>query len=1034
MLVDREYTAMIRNQSAGFIRSTLDREPASSGRYVLAFVLLFLAGQTGWSQTTVTGTIRDAATGEPLIGASIQVPETSTGSVTDYDGNYTLTLPAGTSRLLVSYTGYASREISLATGQTVADVNLDSGELLDEVVVIGYGTTKKSDLTGSVASIDVEDIENIPTARVDQILQGRTAGVNITQTNGSPGAGTVIRIRGGNSIIGSNEPLWVIDGIIVGQNFDLNNLNSNDISSIEILKDASSIAIYGSRGANGVILVTTKGGKSFVTDKPRINLAISRGVQGVLDRPEYMNGPEHVAYANEDARFRQTAEPFPDPTGLPDNDFVDLLTRNAPITNATASIAGNSEGGDINFYLSGNFFDQRGIIETSGIRKYIYRSNLDVDLTERLSAGVRINYARLAEDNGLTSWSQLIGLIPEFEIYNADGTFNGINNLTGSPTGNPVANVRLNTNETFTNNLLGTVYLQYQPSDKWLLRTTYNPEINNVKTNTFNSSQRPDFLSVGDRGDASVRNFSSLGWNNENTVQYTTDLGERHNISLLGGASFQRYEAESNLAQAFGITSDATRFNNLALGSDPTRNTIGSDYDAFQIVSFFGRINYGYQNRYLLTLVGRTDGSSRFAPGNKYAFFPSVAAAWKISQEPFMQNQRVLSDLKLRASYGKSGSQAIESFRTFSVLDNAPTTYNGVLFPGVSLGRPANEDLKWETTTQLDIALETSILNGRFYAEINWYRKVTQDLLLEVRIPQSTGFTGRLQNLGEIENKGLELYLTSNNITSPVFNWSSTLTLSGNRNKVLDLGGVEFIDVIRSQTISGPEGRLIVGQPAPVFIGVNYLGTWKNQEDIDASGLVNQTVGGPRFDDTNGDGVIAIDDYYILGSPQPDYIFGLQNTLAYKGLEFSFFLQGTQGNEVYNGRTQTSFFQRGEALKYKEVVNRWTPQNPDSDIPRAGSDFALDFIPNNSEAVEDGSHVRLKTVRLAYHLPVQQLGWGAFQDLTVYATGTNVLLWSDFRLIDPETSNFGRDNLAQGFAGGEYPTARTIVAGLNVTF
>ena len=919
-------------------------------------LLVSLTGSLS-AQRTLSGTIIDEELGDPLIGASIKVVGTSTGAVTDFDGSFSLTLAEGEQTLEITYTGYSARQVTVAAGQTTLDLALRSGELLDEVVVIGYGTARKSDLTGSVASIDVDDIQYVANSRVDQILQGRTAGVNITQTSGTPGAGTVIRIRGGNSIIGNNEPLWVIDGIIVGQNFDLNNLNSNDIESIEILKDASSVAIYGSRGSNGVVLVTTKGGGGTPGGKPRVSIGLSRGIQELLDQPAYMNGPEHIAFANEDAAFRGTSQPFPNADGLPDNDWIDLITRTAPITNANASIGGSSDNGDVDYYVSGNFFDQRGVIESSGIRKYIYRSNIDVHLSDKVKAGFRINYARLQQDNTIFGYAGLLNLLPQRPIYNADGSFTGVNEVTGSPERNPIAEVNLDTDETITNNLLGTVYLQYQPYDKWVIRSTFNPELNNVKTNTFNSSQRPDFLAVGDRGDASVATLSSIGWNNENTIQYTEDFGE-HRVSLLGGASFQRYEAETNLAQAFGITSDATGFNNLALGSDPTRNIIGSGYDAFQIVSFFGRVNYGYKNRYLLTLVGRSDGSSRFADGNKYAFFPSAAVAWRVSEEPFMQGQRLFSDLKLRASYGKSGSQAIESFRTLSLLDNAPTSYNGVLSPGVTLGRPENTNLKWETTAQFDLALEAGLLNGRVSAELNYYRKVTSDLLLEVRIPQATGFVGRLQNLGEIENKGLELLINSVNVRNDAFSWSTTLTLSGNRNKVVDLGGVEFIDVVRTQTVAGPDARLIVGQPAPVFIGVNYLGTWKSQEAIDASNLSNQVVGGPRFDDTNGDGVIAIDDYYVLGNPQPDFIFGFQNSFSYRNFDFSFFFQGSQGNEVYNNRTTTGFFQRGEALKYKEVVNRWTPDNPTSDIPRAGSDFNLDFIPNNSEAVEDGSYVR----------------------------------------------------------------------------
>ncbi|MEM9525538.1 MAG: TonB-dependent receptor, partial [Bacteroidota bacterium] len=419
---------------------------------------------------------------------------------------------------------------------------------------------------------------------------------------------------------------------------------------------------------------------------------------------------------------------------------------------------------------------------------------------------------------------------------------------------------------------------------------------------------------------------------------------------------------------------------------------------------------------------------------NKYAFFPSVAAAWKLSEEPFIANMGLFDDLKLRASYGVSGSQAIGSFRTLAVITDANSTSNGVLVPGATLGRPANEGLRWETTRQLDIALEAGFLNGRIFTEINYYKKNTFDLLLDVLIPRQTGFQTRLDNLGEVQNQGVELLINSVNVNNNNFKWSSMLTLSANRNKVIDLGGADFINVISPAQQSGVGARLIVGQPAPVFVGVDYLGTWKNQEEIDASGQANQDVGGARFDDPNGDGIITQDEFYILGNPQPDFIYGFQNTFNLKNWEFSFFIQGTQGNEVYNARTVTYFFGRPGANKYAETLDRWTPDNPTSDIPRAGAMEALGEIPSNSEFVEDGSHLRLKNVRLAYNFPVQKWTNNTIKNLNVYFVGTNLLLLSDFRFIDPEASQFGTGNITQGFADGQFPNPRIFTFGLNATF
>lgn len=988
------------------------------------------------AQRTITGTVTDAD-GVALIGVNIVQKGTANGTVTDFDGNYAINLIDGDDILVFSYTGYEPKEESLGA-RTVVDITMNEGATLDEIIVVGYGKQKKSDLTGSVSTVNAEDIANVPVARIDQALQGRAAGVHVTQTSGAPGAGTSIRVRGGNSITGSNEPLWVIDGIVVGTNYDLNNLNANDIESIEILKDASSIAIYGSRGANGVILVTTKGGGTAGSGKPQVNVGVYTSTQLVPERPAFLTQEQQIDYTNEDARLRRVAEPFPgSPSSYPDNDFFDLLLDPSPIYNADVSIAGKSENGNVTYYNSLNFFSQDGLIKNSGIEKYIFRSNIDFRLSDKLNAGFRMNYSRIKTDNGVVGYGGLLNILPTQPIYNDDGSYNGFNEVIGAPFANPLAIAELDIDETFSTNLLGTVYLEYSPIPNLTLRSTFNPEIDNSKRNQLNSSQRPDFIVVGEPGNASINSSASFGWNNENTIQYAADINENHSVTLLGGASFQKFSTETFRAEAYGLTTDATGFNSLGLGADPTRNIVGSGYSGFQIVSFFGRANYSFKDRYLLTLVGRTDGSSVFAAGNKYNFFPSVAGAWKVSEEPFMQGQNLFEDLKLRASYGESGNQAISPYNTLAILEEANTTLNGVQRPGLTLGRPPNPDLKWETTTSFDIALEASFFGGRIFTEFNYYHKKTEDLLLDVIIPRQTGFTSQLQNIGSLKNQGWELLVNSRNVRNENFSWNSTLTLSSNKNEVLDLGGQEFIDVVVDQIVGAGNLRLIVGESTPVFTGANYLGTWKSQEEIDASGLDpgTQTVGGPRFENINGDGIISNEDFVVLGSPFPDLIFGFENNFTYKNFDLSFYIQGTVGNEVWNLRTRGNYFIRGENPKYAEIADRWSPDNPTSDIPRAGL-IEGSYFPSSVD-VEDGSHLRLKTATLTYNFPVDKLGWNGIKNMSVYASGTNLLLLSDFRLIDPETSRFGRSglgNIAQGFSNGEYPNAKVISLGLNVTF
>lgn len=997
----------------------------------LLATMFFLISAFSFAQT-ITGTV--STDGQPLPGATVLVKGTNTGTSTDFDGNYAITANAG-STLLFSYVGFATLEVVVGD-QLQIDVALESDNKLDEVVVIGYGTQLKSDLTGSVSSVSAEDISTLPISRVDQALQGRAAGVQVTQVNGAPGAGTSIRVRGGNSITGSNEPLWVIDGIIVGTNFNLNNLNANDVKSVEILKDASSIAIYGSRGANGVVLVTTKNGANIGGGKPQVNVGIYTSSQLVPERPDYLSQAQQIEYTNQDAILRGVVESFPgNPSDYPNNDFFDLLVNPAPIYNMDLSVAGSSENGSVSYYNSLNFFDQDGIVENSGIQKYIFRSNLDFKLSDKLKAGVRINYSRINQDNGVVGYGSLLGILPTQPIYNDDGSFNGANEVTGNPFNNPVATSRLDIDETISSNLLGTLYLEYSPIENLILRSTFNPNIINSKRNEFTSSQRPD-LQAGD-SNARIRTTSTINWNNENTVQYSGVIDEDHSYTILGGASFQKDITETTSAQSFGFTTDATTFNSLGTGTDPLRNLVGSGFSQRTLVSFFGRLNYTYQDKYLLTLVGRSDGSSVFAPGNKYEFYPSIAGAWKISEESFMQNQSVFKDLKLRASYGKSGNQAISPYNTLGVYAEGNTSFNGVEVPGAVLGRPANPELKWETTTSFDIALEASLFGGKVFTEFNYYSKKTEDLLLDVTIPRQTGYTSQLQNVGSLENKGWEFLVTSTNISKPDFNWSSTLTLSSNKNKVLDLGGQDFIDVVTDPVLGAGNLRIIVGETVPAFTGAQYLGTWKSQAEIDASGFNpgTQFVGGPRYADLDGSGDITPADYEVLGNPFPDLIYGFENNFSYKNFDLSIYIQGTVGNEVFNTRTRTNFFIRGEVPKYAEVANYWSPDNPTSDIPRPG--FVEGAYVPNSVDVEDGSHLRLKNVRIAYNLPLDKIGWDGVKNMSIYASGTNLLLLSDFRLIDPETSRYGRSglgNIAQGFAGGEYPNARVLSLGVNVTF
>ncbi|MBE0654493.1 MAG: TonB-dependent receptor, partial [Bacteroidales bacterium] len=956
------------------------------------------------------------------------VKGTTTGTITDNQGNFIISDVPLNSVVVFSFVGMKTREI-VFSGQSEINVILEQETIgIEELVVIGYGYVKKDDLTGAVSSVKGENLKNIPAARLEQMLQGRIAGVQVTQTSGEPGAASIIRIRGGNSIQGDNDPLYVVDGFIMGTGYNLNNLNPNDIKSVNALKDATSIAIYGTRGANGVVLITTKSGSQALPGKPIVSFNTYSGVQLISKTVELMDGPELAAWVNEYDESTSSSLTFPTPDSYANTDWIDEITRNAPVYNADISISGQSSDQKTDYYVSANYFNQEGLIKNSGFERYTFNTKINIDLSDKIRMGLNLNSSRSFKENNKVNYSNVyLQVLTTRAIYDENGEYTALNPVNGSNQRNPVADIELREDHTIRTNLFGSVFLEVEPIKNLVLRSTFGPEINSYKDNIYNPGSLPQNRIINAGGDGSVSVSSRLNLLNENTVTYSVDLGKGHQINLLGGFTWQTEQSESVYAAAYGFSNDALNYNNLSVGSDPTRNVVGSGWDNFQLVSWLARANYSFKDKYLLTLVGRVDGSSKFAKTeNRYAFFPSAAIAWRLDQEEFIKNLNVFDQLKLRASYGNSGSQGIGSYRTLSTLSGTTAYFNDMPQTAVIFGRPANEDLKWETTQQLDIGLEFGFFEKRLMFEIDYYNKVTSDLLLDVQIPQQTGFVDKLQNLGSVRNQGIELMVNSVNISNRDFRWTTTLIMSGNRNEVLDLGGVDYID-IATPISGGTSGRLIVGQPAPVFVGVEYYGTWKSQEEIDASNQTGQIIGGPHLEDTNGDGTITEDDFHVIGSPQPDFFGSIQNTFSWKNFELDFFIQGTYGNDVFNTFSQSAYFGRSETNKYKEVLDRWTPDNQDSDIPVAGSTLTLASAKSNTQMVEDGSHLRLKNIRFTYNVPVKKLGLNFLQDLNVYLSGSNLFLISKFRLGDPEVNEYGTNNIITGFSGGEYPYGKTIM-------
>lgn len=1007
------------------------------------------------AQGIVTGTITDDS-GQPLPGVNILVEGTNTGSISDFDGMYSI-IGSPNNVLQFSFIGFITKTSTIGN-QTVIDIILkEDSEALDEVVVIGYGTSSKKTLVSAVASIKSDVFENQPVARVDQALQGRAAGVEVTSNSGAPGSGATIRIRGASSINGNNDPLFVVDGFIAGSGFNLNNINVNDIESVEVLKDATALAIYGTRGASGVILLSTKTGKGLPSGKPTIRINSYVTTEMLANKIEILGGQGYVDYLNEsgqfvpgpDVDFNGTMLPlgltdaslplqYDDPGSVPTTDWIDEVSQLGTIYNTDVSITGNTE--TANYYSSMSYFKQEGVIKSSGLERVTFRNNLDVRLTDRFSTGVRLNLSSFKKENNKTNFGQIISsVLPVRTIFDDDGNFTGTNPISGSLQRNPVADIQLRDDHDLVTNIIGNAYFEYELIQDLKIKTNIGATLNYYKNNQYQPGALPErILNNNIGGFARVSTNQSKDILSETTINYYKKFGN-HVIKLLGGFSAQKITSEGTDASAEGFPNDVVKFNNLSLGSDPESYQVGSGYSQRTLSSVFGRVTYSYNDKYVATIVGRRDGSSVFEEGNKYAFFPSAGVAWNIDEEAFMDNVDAINTLKLRASFGEVGEQGVNAYNSFDLFNPQFNYFNETLVPAVILDAPGSTNLQWETTEQLDLGLELGLFNNRVIFEAGYYKKTTKDLLLFRDLPNTAG-NRVLENVGSVENKGFEFLLDTKNIDKNDFRWNSTLTVSANKSKVLDLGTEEFINIQSTGNQGGPSARLIVGQPMPVFYVAEYLGTYKDpQEIIDDQAEGRAFLGSPRYRDVNEDGVINQDDYSVAGSPQPDFYGGFRNTFSYKGLSLDIFFQGSYGGEIFNIVTQTSVFGRGDENVDPRVLDRWIQGvNETSNIPRAGTSASL-FNPNSTLNVEDGSFLRLQTATLAYDIPVEKVRMeNTVKSLSVFVTGRNLLLISDFKLGDPEVNNFaagsGFGSVSQGFSGGAYPYATSISVGVKMEF
>jgi len=875
-----------------------------------------------------------------------------------------------------------------------------------------------------------------------QAIQGRVAGVQVQQTSNAPGGGVSIRIRGGNSLQGGNEPLYVIDGFPI-QNESGPTINPNDIESIDILKDASATAIYGSRGANGVVIITTKRGRQ---GKTSIQFESYYGVQKVRKKLDMLDATQLATLINEGIANNNADTGKNAPPAFTDDQIANLgkgtnwqdeIFRSAPQQNYQLSVSG---GDDKNQYLiSGNYFNQQGIILGTGYERGALRMNLDRQLSTKFKFSNSIVITRTGGNNVNTDGDGGAGagvvygalnFSPTVPVRNDDGTYTIDNRLGAIKISNPVGLAKLTKNQNTGTRILGNIFGEYKIIDGLTAKILIGANINNTKNSQY--TPRTVYAGAASGGSASISNTQSTDLLNENTLTYQKTFNSVHSVTALLGYTLQKVRTESFGTSAQNFSNDILENNNL--GAAQLTNTSSSNVTESALRSYIARVNYDYGGRYLVTLTTRVDGSSRFGIGTKNAVFPSGSVAWRISKEEFMSSIPTVSDLKLRVSYGQTGNQDISPYSSLDKLSSYPYNFGNALSAGYAPSSIANRGLSWESTKQTDIGIDLGLFTNRITITADAYKKETAELLYNLPLPGTTGFSTSLQNVGKIENKGIELGLNTVNFEGE-FKWTTSFNITANRNKIVSLGSIKG-DVPSGQASGhlqlSNSGILRVGEQVGTFFGLVTDGIFQNQEEIAASAQKTAKPGDRRYKDLNPDGTINASDRTILGHAQPNYFFGFTNNFSYKGFDLSVFFQGTQGNSIFNINRFEQESMTGVSNQSTAVLDRWTPTNPSNTIPRANSVGQPYQV--TTRQIEDGSYIRMKNIQLAYNIPASVLERLKIANARIYVSGQNLVTFTHYSGFDPEVSRFGQDNASFGSDYGSYPTSKMYLVGLNLTF
>lgn len=1002
----------------------------------------------------ISGTVTDGK-GEAVIGANVSVKGTTTGTITDIDGHFTLNAAQGQT-LLISYIGFTPKEIPVSEQSGYKISMAEDTQNLEEVVVVGYGTMKKSDLTGSSGSVKDETLSQRTVTSFGQALSGRVSGVNISTNSGRPGGRASIRIRGNSSISVTNDPLYVVDGVILNVSTLSNGtspidyLNPNDIKSVEVLKDASATAIYGARGANGVILITTKraeGKGATVRYDTDFGVGTLPKKLKVLNAAEFLQ-LEDLAYQNAqkfdpegwsrgaytDPRLKRTDPRLFDASGKPlyDTDWQDETIRNA--FSQTHQITVSNQKGNDSYGLSVGFRGEDGLIVESALKRYSARFFMDTQITKWLKVGGSLSYMYQKErqtdsmsDGGITVGRQMVEELPIIPVRYEDGTWAGNADYPGMEGGNSpvqVATDRIYRLETQT--MLGNVYADITFMPGLTFRSVLGANVINQRSNYYGG--RELIWISAPNGSASINNNRNNSWQFENYLTYSKTFARRHSLTAMGGISWQHVDNSSSLASATGFEDDFFEYNNLGIGKSPSAS---SSANAYGLNSYFARVNYGFNSKYLLTVTARLDGSSKFGQSNRYAFFPSVGGAWRVSEESFMKPVTAISNLKLRASYGITGNSETSAYASQGNLGNYTSVSGGSKAPGIGVSALANPELQWEKTAQVNAGLDIGLFGNRVNLEVDLYYKKTTDMLLGAPVPASSGFTSITKNIGSMSNKGFEFGINTVNISNDNFSWESSFNISFNKNKVLALGEGND-DIFPGPDILSNNNIIRVGEAVGSFYGYKRLGTWGSDEATEAA-RYNKRPGDLKLWDRNDDGQINDQDRMIIGKGIPDGYGTFSNTFRYRNFDLVVDLQYMFGNDVLDISKHSAEDRTGIANSYKTVLDAWTPENQNTMIAQirpTGAGYTTNI---DSHFVEDGSFLRGKNLLLGYTFPSKLTQKFFVQHLRVYGSVQNFFLITKYAGYDPEVSD-ATQTFAQGITVFGYPKPRTFTIGLNVSF